>query len=133
MKFLDWAKGKKTYLAVAAGLGVGLYQYFTGHDVPVYVNWGLMFLGLGAARSAISDQTKAAAFSAQTLFNTVLNLVEVPDPPPVTVVIPHSAVQAGETVQVTPTVSVTVGKPTPKNLSEEAVTDALNAAQIATH
>lgn len=127
MKLLEWTKGKKTYLTIAVGVALGVYQGVTGHDVPSYVYLGLGLLGLGFHRSALTDQTKKITELVEAVAGSILTQITVPDPQPVAVnpvLIEHTV------VPVVPTVSITVGKPSPKTVSEEQVTDALNAAQL---
>ncbi len=85
MTFLSFAQGKKTYAAVLAGilLGVlqGLDQANIAHvHVPAWLDWILMFLGLGAARHAIQSQTAKATDDVIALVRTILDDVTIPAP-----------------------------------------------------
>lgn len=137
--FIDWTKGKKTYLMVAVGVGTGLYQYFTGHDVPGYIYFVEGLLGLGAARSALAGQTKDTAVAVASLIDDVLNQVTVTTtttaPTPAVIPTAPSKVSVGSKVAIPATAGstvteVTVGKPSPKGVDEHAITEALNDAQL---
>jgi hypothetical protein len=119
MKFLNFAKGWKTYATVAVGISLGLYQWYTGHDVPSYAYMILGFAGLGFHRSALQGETQATAEAVSGLITDVLSQV--------TTTAPQEPLQ---TISVPGGTQVTLGKPTPPGASEEAVTAALNSAQV---
>lgn len=121
MKFIDFAKNKKTYAVVLVGLGCGIYQWYTGHDLPSYVDWGLGFLGLASLRHSVQTQTQTAAEAAAKLVSTVLDQITIPD----TVIVPAPT----QTVLTKGDVIV-IGQPSPKTVSEHDVTEALNGAQL---
>ena len=122
MKFLDWPTGKKTYITVAIGLSIGVYQGLTGHTIPEWVYVLLGFAGLGFQRMAVTGQTQIATQAVEVLLQSVLSQISTPDTP-------TSAVAPGQTVTVSGQ-PVVIGKPTPKDLDEKSVTDALNSAQL---
>jgi hypothetical protein len=51
-KVTTFLSGKKTYITVIVGLGLGVAQYF-GYSIPEWVWTGLSALGLASVRSAI--------------------------------------------------------------------------------
>jgi len=104
MTFLSFAQGKKTYAAVLAGivLGVlqGLDQANIAHvHVPAWLDWILMFLGLGAARHAIQSQTAKTTGDVIALVRAIL--VDVTVPPPTKLGEPNSDT-TGVVVRTTP-------------------------------
>jgi thiamine transporter ThiT len=85
MTFLSFAEGKKTYAAVLAGLLLGVLQGLDQSNlvhahVPAWVDWILMFLGLGAARHAIQSQTAKTTDDVVALVRAILVDVSLPSP-----------------------------------------------------
>lgn len=118
-KLLSWSQGKKTYLTVIVGVGLGIAQAppFNVH-IPSYIDWALGFLGLGAARMAITAQSQATATAAFSLIQNVLSQVTTAetDGPSVTTV--------------TQPVSLNTNPSPTKTLEEEAAeTKALNTLE----
>jgi hypothetical protein len=80
---MNFAKGYRTYLIAAVGVGLGVYDalipYLHLSPIPSWVYVLLGFAGLGAARSGISTDTQKAV-------GDVLSQITVPAvPAPVTV------------------------------------------------
>jgi thiamine transporter ThiT len=85
MTFLSFAEGKKTYAAVLAGLALGVLQGLDQSNivhvhVPGWLDWILMFLGLGAARHAIQSQTAKTTDDVIALVRAILVDITVPTP-----------------------------------------------------
>ena len=83
MTFLSFAQGKKTYAAVVAGIALGVLQGLDQSNivhvnVPGWLDWILMFLGLGAARHAIQSQTAKTTDDVIALVRAILVDVTVP-------------------------------------------------------
>lgn len=72
MKFLDPKTGWKTYAVVLVGLALGAAQA-TGVHIPTWVDWSLTFLGMGALRNGVKNQTA-------NLAATILQAITVTDP-----------------------------------------------------
>src|SRR5215470_19643361 len=86
MTFLSFAEGKKTYAAVLAGIALGVLQGLDQSNivhvhVPGWLDWILMFLGLGAARHAIQSQTAKTTDDVAALVRAILVDVTIPAPP----------------------------------------------------
>lgn len=124
---IDFQKNKKTYIVVVIGIVLGAYQAYTGHDLPSYVNWGLMFLGLGTTRMAITNQSKTAAMDIMALVNNVLSTVTVTNTETTTPA--PTTVATGDIVKVNEQ-KIVIGQPSPASQTEESITAALNKAQV---
>lgn len=86
MTFLSFAQGKKTYAAVLAGVALGVLQGLDQSNivhahVPGWLDWILMFLGLGAARHAIQSQTAKTTDDVVALVRAILVDITIPAPP----------------------------------------------------
>lgn len=85
MNFLSFAEGKKTYAAVIAGIVLGVLQGLDQSNVvhlnvPNWIDWILMFFGLGAARHAIQSQAAKTTDDVVALVRAILVDVTVPAP-----------------------------------------------------
>jgi len=83
MKLLSLARGYRTYAVVAAGLFIGVVQgldaaHVTNIAIPGFVNWLVVFLGLGTTRMAVAAQSATAARDLAILAETVLAKLTVP-------------------------------------------------------
>lgn len=83
MNLISWSSGKKTYIAAAIGVALGVINGL--HDagvttfvVPGYVMFGLGFLGLGTLRAGIAKSTEAAVFAGVSGAQTVLAALAAP-------------------------------------------------------
>jgi len=86
MTFLGFAEGRKTYAAVLAGIALGVLQGLDQSNVvhvavPGWLDWILMFLGLGAARHAIQSQTAKTTDDVIALVRAILVDITVPVSP----------------------------------------------------
>ena len=86
MTFLSFARGKKTYAAVIAGLVLGVLQGLDQSNivhvhVPGWIDWILMFFGLGAARHAIQSETAKTTDDVIALVRAVLVDITLPTEP----------------------------------------------------
>ena len=69
MRFIKLTTGYKTYAVVAVGLVLGIIQgldaaHVANIPIPDWVNWVLLFAGMGTTRLAV---TQAAATATQNL------------------------------------------------------------------
>lgn len=116
-KFISWTSGKKTYATVAIGIAVGILQAY-GIHIPSYVDWALVFLGIGTTRSAVASQSQASAEALKTLLDDVLSqvttTVQTDGPSTTTVTAPVTA-----TVPVNEVPKVSSGQLTPQEEVEE--------------
>lgn len=78
MKFISWASGKKTYITIAVGIAIGVYQGYTGHDISNYIYLGLSLLGIGFARSGATADARAATVAAEALIADLRSQLTVP-------------------------------------------------------
>jgi hypothetical protein len=104
MTYLGFAEGKKTYAAVIAGLVLGVLQGLDQSNIvhvaaPGWLDWILMFLGLGAARRAIQTQTAKTTDDVVGLVRAIL--VDITVPAATKAADPQSDV-TGATVKATP-------------------------------
>jgi len=104
MTFLSFAEGKKTYAAVLAGVALGVLQGLAQSNivhvpVPGWLDWILMFLGLGAARHAIQSQTAKTTDDVVALVRAILVDITIPAPPKP---IDPNTDSTGATVRTTP-------------------------------
>ncbi len=130
LKFLSFSTGYKTYIAVGIGIALAIAEAL-GLTVPGLVYIILGFLGLGFQRSAIGSNKN----SIQTIVQDVLSQITIPDvEQEITTTISTttstptetpSAVRKGAVVK-----DIVIGEPSPKDRSEESVTDDLNKAQL---
>lgn len=128
IKLISWTSGWKTYATVAIGIAIGVYSWYTGHDVPSYVYLILGCCGFGFTRSAISTETRNAIEAAVVLGKDVVSQTTVTVTP--TVPTPAS-IKPGDVIPVTgSTVKIVVGQPSPKGVDETAITDSLNDAEL---
>ena len=104
MTFLSFAEGKKTYAAVIAGVVLGVLQGLDQSNVvhlhaPGWLDWILIFFGLGAARHAIQSETAKTTDDVIALVRAILVDIAVPAPPKA---IGPDSDTTGATVKTTP-------------------------------
>lgn len=132
IKLINWTSGWKTYATVAIGIAIGVYSWYTGHDVPSYVYLILGCCGFGFTRSAISTETRNAIEAAVVLGKDVVSQTTVTVTPTTAQSTPApESIKPGDTIPVQgSTVKVVVGQPSPTNVDEKTVTDSLNDAEL---
>lgn len=122
LNLISWADGKKTYLTVALGLGLGVYQAITGVDISTHWYVAVVLTALGFNRLGLA-KTQASTTAATEAVQSFYELLEAELAKP-----QESAVGAS---QASSEQTVVIGQPTPANLNEEEVTAALNKLQTA--
>jgi len=117
-KFVSWFDGKKTYIAVGAGLVEGvLLGLNDAHVITYHLPWYVMamtgFLGAAALRSGVSKQAEKTTEDAAVLVMSILQDLQQPE----------QATAVEKALQVTQT-------PAYKTASEHEQTEMLNDSQL---
>ena len=86
MTLIDFARGYRTYAVVAVGIALGIVEgldsaHVTNVQIPAFVNWLVVFLGMGTTRMAVAAQSAQAAKDLAQLAETVLAKLAVPPAP----------------------------------------------------
>lgn len=135
MQLLSWAKGKKTYLAVAAGVALGVADAFGYHvALPHWLQWIAGSTVLGFLRSGITNEvesrTSTAVADLLTWWRTVMPLVVDSSNENALRQLPNLVSLPSGAIVPTGKDNIIIGRPTPKDIPEVQATQALNRASL---